>query len=88
MVRLLKAATGGVLQKKVFLKNSQYPQKTTVLESFLKKVAALKACNFIKKRPQHRHFGMNIAKFLRLGTYFEQHLRTAVFLQFQWFAVT
>ena len=41
--------------KKVFLKISQYSQENT----------CLKACNFIKKRLQHRHFSVNIAKFLR-----------------------
>ena len=52
--------------KKMFLKISQYPQEAPVLESLFKKVAALQACNFIKKRPQHRCFPVNIAKFLRL----------------------
>ena len=37
-----------------------------MLESLFKKVAGLKACNFIKKRPQHRCFPVNIAKFLIL----------------------
>ena len=39
-------------------------RKTLVLES-LHKTAALQACNFIKKRLQHRCFAVNIAKFLR-----------------------
>ena len=39
------------------------------------KVAALQACNIIKKRLQHKRFPVNFAKFLR--TYFEEHLRTA-----------
>ena len=52
--------------KKLFLKISQYPQETPVLESLFKKVAGLQACNFIKKRSQHRCFPMNIAKLLRL----------------------
>ena len=30
---------------------------------FLNKVSGLKACNFIKKRPQHRCFPVNIVKF-------------------------
>ena len=33
---------------------------------FLKNVAGLKACNLLKKIPQHRCFPLNIAKFLRL----------------------
>ena len=40
-------------------------RKTLVLESLFDKVAALHACNFIKKRLQHRCFAVNIAKFLR-----------------------
>ena len=50
----------------MFLKVLQYPQETPVLESLFKKVASLKVCNFIKKRPQHRCFLVNIAKFLKL----------------------
>ena len=38
--------------KKLFLKSSQYPQETPVLESLFKNVADLKACNFIKKDPK------------------------------------
>ena len=37
-----------------------------MLESLFKKVAGLKACNFIKKRPQHRCFPVNITKLLIL----------------------
>ena len=37
-----------------------------MLDSLFKKVAGLKACNFIKKRPEHRCFPVNIAKFLIL----------------------
>ena len=51
--------------KKLFLKISKYPQKTTMLEYLFEKVAGLKACNFIKKGPQHRSFPVNIAKFLK-----------------------
>ena len=56
------------------LKDWQYPQKTPVLESLFEKVAGLKACNFIKKRPQHRCFPVNIAKFLR-ATFFNRTLQ-------------
>ena len=52
--------------RKLFLKILQYPQETPVLESIFKKVADLQTCNFIKKRPQHRCFPVNIAKFLIL----------------------
>ena len=45
------------------------------MESLFNKAAALQACNVTKKRPQHRCFPVNIAKFK--NTYFEKHLRTA-----------
>ena len=55
------------------------------LESLFNKVAGLvaleslfnkvKACNFIKKAPQHRHFCCEICKVLK-NTYLEEHLRT------------
>ena len=37
-----------------------------MLESIFKKAAGLKACNFIKKRLQHRCFPVNFAKYLRI----------------------
>ena len=49
--------------------------KTSVLESLFNKFIGLQACNFTKKRLQHRHFPVNIANFK--NTYFEKHLRTA-----------
>ena len=52
--------------KKLIFKILQYPQETPVLESLFKKIVGLKACNFIKKKPQHRCLSVNIAKFLRL----------------------
>ena len=52
--------------KKPFLKSSQYPQETPVLESLFKNVAGLEACSYIKKRPQHRCFSVNIVKFFIL----------------------
>ena len=39
--------------------------KTCVGASFFNKVADLQACNFIKKKLQHRCFPVNTAKFLR-----------------------
>ena len=47
--------------KKFFFKSSQYTQETSVSEP-----QSLKACNFIKKRSQHRCFPISIAKFLML----------------------
>ena len=49
--------------RKQFLK---YPHETPVLVSIFQKVANLYTCAFIKKRPQHRCFPENIAKFLKL----------------------
>ena len=55
-------------------------------EIFIVGVSFLWSCrpytwNFIKKRPQHRYFPVNIAKFLRTyifkNMYFEEHLRMA-----------
>ena len=51
--------------KKVFLKILQYLEENTCV--------GLKACNFIKKRLQHKCFPENIAKFLRT-TFFIEHL--------------
>ena len=46
-----------------------------MLESLFSKVTGLQACNFTKKKLQHRRFPVNIANFK--NTYFEKHLRTA-----------
>ena len=51
--------------KKVFLEFSLYSQENTCVESCFNKVAGLKACDFIKKRLQHRCFSVNIARFIR-----------------------
>ena len=48
-------------------------RKTSVLESLFNKLIGLRACNFTKKRLQHRHFPVNIANFK--NTYFEKLLR-------------
>ena len=37
-----------------------------MLKSLIKKASALKACNFVKKRPQHRCFPVTIVNILRL----------------------
>ena len=56
------------------------------MKSLLNTVVVRKPCKFIKKRPQHRFFPVNIAKFLMFfceyceiskNTYFEEDLRTA-----------
>ena len=56
-----------VFYKKALLKNfvCNIHRKTPVLEPLFNKVD-LQACNFIKKRFQHRSFPVNIAKFLRI----------------------
>ena len=46
-----------------------------MLESLFNRVAALKACNFIKKRLQHRCFPVNITKFLRTRFFIEHFWR-------------
>ena len=68
--------------KKLFLKSSQYPQETPVLESLFKNVADLKAWKFIKKRPHSSVF------LWILQSFFENYRRTTTFLLFQWFTVT
>ena len=45
-----------------------------MLESHFNKVAGLKACNFIKKRLEHRCFVVNIAKFIRTA-FCMKHIR-------------
>ena len=54
---LIEAATRGVLYKKVFLEISQNSQKNTC--------ARVSPATLLKKRPQHRCFPVNFAKFLR-----------------------
>ena len=51
--------------KKVLLKIWQISEETPVLESLFNRVAGLKACNFIKKRLQHRRFPAKSAEFVR-----------------------
>ena len=60
--RTVRRIHGSCSIKNLFLKILQYPQEEPVLESLFKKVAGLQACRFIKKRPQHRCFPVNIAK--------------------------
>ena len=44
---------------------ANFTGKTLVLESLFTKVASPQACNFIKKKMQHRCFTVKFAKFLR-----------------------
>ena len=44
---------------------ANFAGKTLVLESLFATVAAPRACNFIKKKIQHRCFTVKFAKFLR-----------------------
>ena len=67
-----ETATGGVLWKKVFLKISQNSQKNTCAT-----VAFL-----IKKRPWHRCFRVNFAKFLRKP--FWQNISGRLLLSVSW----
>ena len=53
--------------KQAVLKNfAIFKEKTPVLESLFNKVAGLQACDFIKKRLQHRCFPVNVTKFLSM----------------------
>ena len=45
-----------------------------MLESPFNKVMDMQACNFVKKRLQHRCFSMKFVKFLR-APFFKEHLR-------------
>ena len=55
--------------------NRNINSKTSVLESLFNKFVGFQACNFTKKRLQHRRFPVNIANFK--NTCFEKHLRMA-----------
>ena len=51
--------------KKLYLKISQYSQENTYARGFFNQVKGCQVCNFIKKIFQHRHFSVNIVKFLK-----------------------
>ena len=70
--KISEAATRGFL-KKTSEKFCNIHKKTPVMECLFNKVAGQRACNFTRKRLQHRCFPMNISK----NTYFEEHLQTA-----------
>ena len=59
--------------KQVFLNNLQIHMKAPVLESLFDKVEDLKACNFMKKRLQHRCFPPKFVELLRKPS-FTEHL--------------
>ena len=65
-----KAATEGVLEKKLFLKISQSSQESTCIG------------NFIKKRLGNRCFPAKFAKILRI-LFFIEHLRATAFDRLQ-----
>ena len=76
-----ETATGGVVWKELFLKISQYSQeKICVGVSFLiKLLTLLTLTNFIKMRlTTTQVFSCGYCKIFK-NTYFEEHLRTAVF---------
>ena len=58
-------------QNRCSYKFSDIHKKMSVLESLFSKVTDLMACNFIKKRPQHRCFPVNITKCLRIAFFLE-----------------
>ena len=59
---LQKQSFTDVLQNRFSGKFRRFHRKTPVLEYLFNKVTGLKAGNFIKKRPQHRCFLVNIAE--------------------------
>ena len=52
-----------VFYKKAALTNSQYSQKTPMLDSFFNLVAGLQVCNFNKKRLQQSYFLCKLQNF-------------------------
>ena len=65
LLKLKKQPFVDVLQNRCSQKFRKFHRKTPVLESLFNKAAGLKACNFIKKRLEHRCFPVKFAKFLR-----------------------
>ena len=63
-VPLLRISFFVYLDKSVLL-HYRCLNKMSVLESLFNTVTKLMACNFVKKRPQHRLFPVNIIKYLR-----------------------
>ena len=70
--QLQKQSFVDVLQNRSSCKFRTFHRKTPVLEFFLIKLQ-VKACNFIKRRLQHRCFPAKFSKFLRTP-FFTEHL--------------
>ena len=62
---VVRSSRPEVFCKKVFLKISQILQESNCVNPIFNEVEGLEACNFTKKRLQHRCCPVNIAKFLR-----------------------
>ena len=62
--RLLNLGFKGLSNRSSVKKFHKLHRKTPVLKSLFNKVAGPQACNFIKKRFQHRCFPLKCAKFL------------------------
>ena len=60
-----KQPLGVFYKKSCFAQFRKFHWKTTVIESLFNKVADLQACNFTKKRLQHRCFPVKFVKFFR-----------------------
>ena len=72
---ITEAATGGVLQKKIFLETSQNSQeKTCATVSFLIK---LQTSNFVKKETPAQVFSCEFCE-IYWNTFFTEHLRATV----------
>ena len=67
----IKQPPGELCKKICSYKFRNIHRRTHLLESLFNKVAGLQACNFIKKRLQHKCFPMNILKFLRAAIFIE-----------------
>ena len=61
--------------KKVFLEISQNSKENTCASVFFNKVAGLWPATLLKKRPWHRCFPVNFAKFLK-NNFFTEHFWT------------
>ena len=71
-----EAATGGVVQKKLFLKILKYSQEVTCAESFFNKVAGLGPASLLK-RDLTQVLSCEYFEIFK-NIYFEEYLRTAV----------
>ena len=70
--------------KRVFLEISQNPQENTCASLIFDKVAGLRSATLLKKRPWHRCFPVNFAKFLRTP-FLTEHLRWLLLKERGWF---